>query len=173
MASLEYVRLAQSLPPRLLRFFARYPPPAISSTSRTISLSPSTSSPNPNDDQVETNIPSLPYQNPFQKKQHPVTGRWHDAKFSLRHQADICKMARQYGVEEHLPPSSKSSDARLQRRTEEGVRVKGTGIGQRVKGHLYERTMKQRLNKRRQAMLDMPGLVQKWRQVSQIQRRDR
>ena len=166
MVAQEYVKLAQTLPPRLLRFFARYPPPSPLATRPSISTTLNTSSSDPNASHVEFAAPALPYSNPFQSQKHQLTGRWHDPKFSLRQQANLCKVARTYGIENLLPPTSKSSEVRLQRRIEKGVRVRGTGEGQKVKGKLYERTMKQRLNKRREAMLKMPQLVQQWRQVS-------
>lgn len=75
-------------------------------------------------------------------------------------------MARANGVEELLPYTTKGTEVRLQKRMEHGLRVKGTGVGQKVKGKLWERTMKGRLEKRRQAMLGMPKLVQQWKQVS-------
>lgn len=75
------------------------------------------------------------------------------------------KMARANGVEELLPFTVKGTDERIRRREESGLRVKGTGVGQKVKGKLWERTMKGRLEKRRQAMLNMPKLVQEWKQV--------
>ena len=74
-------------------------------------------------------------------------------------------MARANGVEELLPYTSKGTEVRRKRRAEQGLRVKGTGVGQRVKGKGWERTMKARLEKRRQAMLGMPRLVQQWKQV--------
>lgn len=173
MASQEYVKLAQSLPPRLLRFFARYPPPTSSFANRapasSTSTSLNTSSSPPNASQEENTIvdspPSLPYPNPFQSQKHPATGKWHNPIFSLRRQADLVKMARANGVEELLPYTTKGTEERLQRRVEHGLRVKGTGVGQKVKGKLWERTMKGRLEKRRQAMLGMPKLVQQWKQV--------
>jgi large subunit ribosomal protein L25 len=73
-----------------------------------------------------------------------VTGKWHDPVFSLRRQAELVKLARQHGVEDLLPHSVKSTEYRLQRRMENGLRVKGTGVGQRVKGKESERTMKGR-----------------------------
>lgn len=171
MASQEYVRLAQSLPPRLLRFFARYPPPKPSSApaSSSISTALNTSSSNPNARQTEHTVshspPPLPHPNPFQSQKHPATGKWHNPVFSLRRQADLVKMARANGIEELLPYTTKGTEARIQRRMEQGLRVKGTGVGQRVKGKGWERTMKGRLEKRRQAMLGMPKLVQQWKQV--------
>ena len=74
-------------------------------------------------------------------------------------------MARAHGVEELLPYTVKGTEEKIARRQEHGLRVKGTGVGQRVKGKKWERTMKGRLEKRRQAMLEMPKLVQQWKQV--------
>jgi len=74
-------------------------------------------------------------------------------------------MARANGVEDLLPYTIKGTKERLTRRLEQGLRVKGTGVGQKVKGKLWERTQKGRLEKRRQAMLGMPKLVQRWKQV--------
>ncbi|MCJ1276236.1 hypothetical protein MMC21_004041 [Puttea exsequens] len=170
MASQEYVKLAQSLPPRLLRFFARYPPPAASRPIPSpLSESLNTFNANPDAPQEETtnskSPPPLPYPNPFQPHKHPVTGKWHDPVYSLRRQADLVKMARENGVEDLLPYTSKGTQFRISRRVEYGLRVKGTGVGQTIKGKLWERTMKGRLEKRRQAMLEMPKLVQQWEQV--------
>jgi large subunit ribosomal protein L25 len=106
------------------------------------------------------------------------------------------KLARQYGVEELLPHTVKGTEERLRRRAENGLRVKGTGVGQRVKGKESERTLKgryvwrfaytsciliycrgiqgydyvltvpyNRLEKRRQAMLEMPQMIQTWKEV--------
>jgi hypothetical protein len=73
-----------------------------------------------------------------------VTGKWHDPVFSLRRQAELVKLARQHGVEELLPYTVKGTEERLRRRAENGLRVKGTGVGQRVKGKESERTLKGR-----------------------------
>jgi large subunit ribosomal protein L25 len=54
------------------------------------------------------------------------------------------KLARQHGVEELLPFTVKGTAERVRRRVENGLRVKGTGIGQRVKGKESERTLKAR-----------------------------
>ncbi len=171
MASQEYVKLAQSLPPRLLRFFARYPPASFTNRAPASSLSTAlnTSSSDPNATHEETFIsdspPPLPYPNPFQSHKHSATGKWHDPVFSLRRQADLVKMARANGVEDLLPYTVKGTEEKIMRRQEHGLRVRGTGVGQKVKGKLWERTMKGRLEKRRQAMLGMPKLVQQWKQV--------
>jgi large subunit ribosomal protein L25 len=69
-------------------------------------------------------------------------------------------------VEELLPWSIKKSGEREKRRVEVGLRVRGTGVGQQVKGHKTERTMEKKLEARRDAMLKMPEMIQEWRLVS-------
>lgn len=51
------------------------------------------------------------------------------------------KQARKYGIEELLPYSVKKTEVRLAKKVEFGSRVKGTGVGQRVKGHKHERDL--------------------------------
>ena len=45
------------------------------------------------------------------------------------------------------------------------TRVKGTGVGEKVKGRIWERKMRSRLDKRKKAMEGMGALVQEWKQV--------
>jgi large subunit ribosomal protein L25 len=150
MNSRQYIKLAESLPPRLTRFFARYPPqallsqsalPSSSTPSTSSTVSDSTASPV---EQIPTGQDGLAVPSPFRAQKHPVTGRWHDPVFSLRRQAELVKLARQHGVEELLPYTVKGTEERLRRRAENGLRVKGTGVGQRVKGKESERTLKGR-----------------------------
>jgi large subunit ribosomal protein L25 len=169
-----HVQLARSLPPRLLRFFARYGPPlAQPGTSYTITTALNTPSSDPNASQEEFSsaVPAsdlAEYQNPFRNTKHPMSGKWHDPKFSLRRQAELVKLAREHGVEELLPFTTKSPEEKLRRRQEQGLRVRGTGVGQKVKGKWWERTQKNRLEQRRQAMLGMPAMIQQWKQVFSI-----
>lgn len=53
----------------------------------------------------------------------------------------LVKLAREHGVEELLPQTNKGTEYQLAQRVEHGLRVKGTGVGQRVKGHIHERHM--------------------------------
>lgn len=76
------------------------------------------------------------------------------------------KIAKKYGVEALLPPGQKSTEFKEQRILEKGLRVKGTGEGQKVKGHKWERTMNATLEKRRKAMEEMPEMIRLWKQVS-------
>jgi large subunit ribosomal protein L25 len=119
----RYVQLAKSLPEPLQRFFARWPPAAI----------------------VAEGTPPTAYQearpNPFRFVKHPVTGKWQDPVYSLRRQAQIVDMAREHGVEHLLPETTKGTEYRLAHRVEHGLRVKGTGVGQKVKGHIHERQL--------------------------------
>ncbi|KAI9794863.1 MAG: hypothetical protein M1816_002991 [Peltula sp. TS41687] len=140
-----YLKLARSLPNRLTDFFRRHPPPAL--------LQPS-------DQQQPTS-----HGNPFQPRKHPITGRWSSPIYSLRRQAELVKLARNYGVEELLPHGVKGTQERIRQRHEHGLRVKGTGVGQKVKGKAWERDLKGKLEKRRQAMLAMPQMIQDWKQV--------
>jgi large subunit ribosomal protein L25 len=161
----SYVRLAESLPPRLLRFFTRYQPqrPATSSITSSVSQS-ATQSNEISSVQCLLEPSSLP--NPFKSQKNLVTGRWQEPIYSLRRQADLVKLARAHGVEELLPPTTKGTEARIQKRAVHGLQVKGTGVGQRVKGKGWERTQKGRLHRRKQAMLQMPQMIHDWKQVS-------
>lgn len=78
------------------------------------------------------------------------------------------KLAIRYNVEGLLPPGTKSTEYKETRRAERGLQVKGTGVGQKVKGHKWERTMEGRLEDRRKAMMEMPELIRLWKQVRLI-----
>ncbi|KAI9724540.1 MAG: hypothetical protein M1812_000608 [Candelaria pacifica] len=165
----EYIELAKTLPRQLTRFFARYPPPAFQQLLPQSPQAPSTTSPttspsHPNTTSSDVHTPSEPYKNPFASQLNPITQKWHDPVFSLRRQADIVKLARNHGVEGLLPFTVKGTEERLRRREENGLRVKGTGIGQKVKGKEWERTLKGRLAKRKKAMIEMPKLVRNWKE---------
>lgn len=45
--------------------------------------------------------------NPFLPNKHPVTGCYHEPKYSMRRMSDIYKMAHLYGLQEFLPPMKK------------------------------------------------------------------
>lgn len=174
-ATTEYVRLAQSLPPRLLSFFARFPPTTLSrapihAAATPINTAINTSSQDPNAGHEEAIVIAQPPKspkvyNPFKAHKHHLTGVWHNSRFSLRQQADLVKLARNHGVEELLPYTPKKTDVRLRKREQLGLRVKGTGEGQKVKGKKHERTMKARLDRRKQAILEMPAMIEKWKEV--------
>lgn len=74
-------------------------------------------------------------------------------------------MAIKYDVEGLLPVGRKSTEFKETRRAERGgLAVKGTGVGQKVKGHKWERTMEARLEDRRKAMMEMPEMIRLWKQ---------
>lgn len=126
----SYIRLAKTLPPRLQVFLSRYPPAAILPTATTETQAP------PAQTTYQQASP-----NPFKPTKHPVTGLWQNPVYSLRRQAELVKLARDHGVEELLPTGPKGTDVRLRKRVELGLRVKGTGVGQKVKGHIFERNL--------------------------------
>ncbi|KAJ4394701.1 54S ribosomal protein L25, mitochondrial [Gnomoniopsis smithogilvyi] len=145
----KYIALAQTLPANLLRFFARYPPPQLFSNAQ----------------EVQKTGYQLATENPFKPQKHPVTGKWHDPVYSNRRQADLIKLARQHGVEDLLPYSSKKTEIKLAKKVALGWRGKGTGVGQTVKGHKHERMLGAKMDKRREAMLKMPALIREWKAV--------
>ena len=152
------IQLARQLPPRLQQFLALNPPrrlTTVQSTSR-----PDTEAadfPNPS---ASTDKP-----NPFLPHKNDQTGRWHPPIYSLRRQAELVKLARAHGVEDLLPATSKNTSERQRRQEEHIARIQQVGNQTRVKGHIWERTLKGRLEKRRQAMMEMPRLIQEWKQV--------
>ncbi|KAF3399448.1 54S ribosomal protein L25 [Talaromyces pinophilus] len=102
--------------------------------------------------------------NPFLPQPSPNGKKWRSPKYGLRQQADLIKMAKKYGVEQLLPTSRKSTIFKETRLAERGLAIKGTGIGQKVKGHKWERTMETRLEERKKAMMEMPELIRQWKQ---------
>ncbi len=119
----QFVQLAKSLPQPLQRFFARWPPAAIV---------PAGTAPTVYQDERP---------NPFRFYKNKATGKWQDPVYSARRQAELVKLARDNGVEELLPETTKATEYRLAHRVEHGLRVKGTGVGQKVKGRIHERHM--------------------------------
>lgn len=72
-------------------------------------------------------------------------------------------------MEELLPFTVKGTNVRIQKRIDLGLRVKGTGVKQKVKGHKWERMMSEKMAKRKEAMLAMPQMVYDWKMVSSMQ----
>ncbi|KAJ5129862.1 uncharacterized protein N7515_005901 [Penicillium bovifimosum] len=182
--SQQVTTLVDNLPKRLVNFFARYPPQIHSAAVRR---------PAPAKDQDYTPkkvespytpdrdakgapgekkfgwtpsrallVTSEKVRNPFLP--HKRYGKWEAPKYGLRQQADLMKLAIKYNVDALLPPSRKSIEFKQTRRAERGLQVKGTGVGHKVKGHKWERTMESRLEERRKAMEGMPEMVRMWKQ---------
>ncbi|CAG7930116.1 unnamed protein product [Penicillium olsonii] len=177
---------ATSLPQRLVNFFARYPPQLHSAAVRRPAprpkdaIVPQTPLPSPYTSDRDAKgaqalkptdwssaqallVTSDKLRNPFLP--HKRFGKWESPRYGLRQQADLMKLAIKYNVEKLLPPSRKSPEFKEKRRQERGLQIKGTGIGQKVKGHKWERTMESRLEDRRKAMEGMPEMVRAWKQV--------
>lgn len=65
--------------------------------------------------------------NPFLANKHPVTGRWHEPRYSMRRQADLWKAAYRFGIEDLMPPllhNRKFYEARYA----QGLRVRGARL---------------------------------------------
>ncbi|PFH61769.1 hypothetical protein XA68_16298 [Ophiocordyceps unilateralis] len=146
-SSAQLIQLAKTLPPPLQRFLARWPPAAI----------------------VGQTAKPTPWQeerpHPFSCCRDAVTGKRKDPVYSQRRQADLVKMARKHGVEELLPETTKGTEFKLTRRVKFGLRVKGTGVGEEVKGHIFERHMIAKMEGKRKAMLEMPKLLKKFKRL--------
>jgi large subunit ribosomal protein L25 len=147
----------------------------ISISSTTTSTSDSVSPSETTQDQADsipTPAPSLYTQkppgkfppNPFLPRKNYKTGHWAGPRIGLRRQAELVKLARQYEIEDLLPPGRKSTVFKQTRLLERGLRIKGTGEGQKVKGHKWERRMDATLDKRRKAMENMPAMIREWKQ---------
>lgn len=182
--------LVSKLPLRLRNFFARYPPQIYSAAVRPPVTEPETPAPaaeeslpspyTPNRDAKGFKKPdpkafspskSLLYSNPehpnpFLPRKNFRNGKWIGPPIGLRRQAELVKLAIKYNVEALLPPGRKSTEYKETRRAERGLAIKGTGVGQKVKGHKWERTMEARLEDRRKAMMEMPEMIRLWKQVS-------
>ncbi|KAJ5895102.1 hypothetical protein N7495_006793 [Penicillium taxi] len=175
------------LPTRLRNFFARYPPQIYSSLvvprqpapeGEPVSANQTLPSPYTPDREVKGTVKedtaaysvsksilhNPKFRNPFLPRKVFTTGKWQGPRYGLRQQADLVKLAKEYNVEALLPPGPKSTEYKEARLAERGLRIKGTGIGQKVKGHKWERTMEARLEDRRKAMTEMPELIRLWKQ---------
>ncbi|OJD17461.1 hypothetical protein AJ78_02432 [Emergomyces pasteurianus Ep9510] len=177
--------ILENLPVRLRNFFARYPPQLYSADALgapklpegvqtpTPAPSPYTPSRSSKASKIDRSAFSMSqaflrsdpeHPNPFLPYKNPETGRWRGAMISLRRQNELVKLAAKYGVEELLPPSRKSTVYRETKAVEKGLRIRGTGIGQKVKGHKWERTIEGRLEDRKKAMMGMPEMIRMWKQ---------
>ncbi|KIW17572.1 hypothetical protein PV08_04767 [Exophiala spinifera] len=177
------------LPKRLLDFFARYPPEVYSAkvtgvaipitrkaakeaaiarnaeSSAAAGANAETSNevtpptPTPHSSPATNSFPP----NPFLPRKNFVTGKWAGARIGLRRQAELVKLAKECQIEELLPPGRKSTAFKQSRLLERGLAVRGTGVGQKVKGHQWERHVGATLEKRRTAMENMPELINEWK----------
>lgn len=170
----QHIALAQSLHPRLIRFFTRFPPAALTGAAQSapepVQIAETTSPSDPNATATTTTAETVPEhtyprnRNPFLPFKNPATGNWHAPHYSLRRQAELFKLAVAHDVLPLMPRSPKHPEVKEQKRIENGLRVQGTGIGKKVKGKMWERTLKGRLEDRRKAMEGMPEMIRQWKE---------
>ncbi|KAJ5681932.1 uncharacterized protein N7477_001872 [Penicillium maclennaniae] len=154
------------LPTRLRNFFARYPPQIYSALVA--------SRPSPPEATPEQTLPSPYTPDRDAKGAHRENKAESSARTLLQIDPKIRNpfMPRKIfnaGKQKWIgppssPPSIKSTEYKAARLAERGLRIKGTGIGQKVKGHKWERTMEARLEDRRKAMVEMPEMIRQWKQ---------
>ncbi|KAK9458060.1 hypothetical protein V1511DRAFT_491625 [Dipodascopsis uninucleata] len=131
------LQVFDKIPPLLSRFFKKYPPqPLVSYSSKITST-------------------DAPDRNPFLPARHPVTKKLHDPAVSLRRQSDLFKLAREYGLENLLPPLTKRFG--LEKFTAKPV-MKGVKA---PKGAKHERTAKERLEIREAAIANADEIILK------------
>lgn len=94
-----------------------------------------------------------PAKNPFLPNKNPESGRWHDAKYSLRRQADIYKLAYKFGIQDLLPPLPKKfyEDKYYNKNWMKGVL--------NHKKHKWERTLDEKLQSRQEAIENMDKTI--------------
>ncbi|GAM89178.1 hypothetical protein ANO11243_072150 [Dothideomycetidae sp. 11243] len=168
-------KLATHLPPLLLNFFRRHPPGSFSRS--TSSPAPSIPQQSSNNSTSSLTQPALDptvlnaitaardAANPFLPWRNPATQAWRPPRYSLRRQADLYREAKEWGVTALLPETSPRNPAlKLAKREEIGLAVRGTGKGQRVKGKLWERHLRPKLEAREKAMEGMSELIKQWKQ---------
>ncbi|KAF2863579.1 hypothetical protein K470DRAFT_192630, partial [Piedraia hortae CBS 480.64] len=171
----KHVNAALSLPSSLLHFFRRWTPPQLSALPRapepSIHLASTTPSTDPNAPSTDPTAPVSSTtnkeagwkKNPFLPFKNPSTGKWHGPHYSLRRQAQLYKLAAEHNVLSLMPLSPKHPKVKAQKRLERGLRVKGTGVDQHVKGHKWERTLRSRLDLRKRALEAMPEMIETWK----------
>lgn len=116
----------ERLPLKLKNFFSKYPPSIQYAKAPTSALS------------VEAN--------PFLPNKHPVTGKYHNPKYSKRRMSDLYKLADRYGITEFLPPMNKQF---FEDKYESKQFMKGV---LQPKGHKYESTIAERQAKMEKAI---------------------
>lgn len=182
MAAVEHIRLAQSLHPRLLGFFKRFPPPQLAASpppsTAPIEIADNTSPSDPNAS-ATTEVPSVSpnewplnnegvKRNPFLPFKNPQTGNWHPPHYSLRRQAELFKLAKAHHVLPLMPRSPKHPDIREQKSLDRALWAAKTGLlpisGKKAKGHWWERSLRGRMEERRKAMENMPELIRQWKE---------
>lgn len=121
------------LPAQLRNFFKRYPP-SVQYASRPTSTHA-----------LEAN--------PFMPNKHPITGKYHEPKFSLRRMSDMYKMASLYGVQDFLPPMKKKF---YEEKYENKRLMKGVLL---PKGHKHELARGEKMAKMKEAIANADKFI--------------
>lgn len=92
--------------------------------------------------------------NPFLPNKNTESGRWQEAKYSLRRSADLFKMARKFGIEDLLPPLPQKKfyeDKYANKNWMRGVL--------RPKGHKWQHALPEKLAAREKAIAEMDDII--------------
>lgn len=120
-----------TLPEKLQRFFTRYPPRPFKEYAS------------------ESTLTTAENANPFIANKHPITKRYHTAKYSMRRQSDLWKIAYRHGIQDSLPPLANGKKF-YQEKYDTKPLMKGV---LRPKGAKYERERPLKEAKMKEALL--------------------
>lgn len=91
--------------------------------------------------------------NPFLANKHPVTGKYHGAKYSARRMSDIYKLAYRYGVQDLLPQTNKQffEEKYNNKKFMRGILT--------PKGHKHELNMEERMKRKAEGIANAEKIL--------------
>ncbi|CAM9018171.1 unnamed protein product [Wickerhamomyces anomalus] len=135
-----------TLPEKLQRFFTRYPPRPFKEYAS------------------ESTLTTAENANPFIANKHPITKRYHTAKYSMRRQSDLWKIAYRHGIQDSLPPLANGKKF-YQEKYDTKPLMKGV---LRPKGAKYERERPLKEAKMKEALLHADEKIAELRDLISI-----
>ncbi|ODV66390.1 hypothetical protein HYPBUDRAFT_153258 [Hyphopichia burtonii NRRL Y-1933] len=139
------------LPQRLHNFFIKYPPRPFAQYA-----------------EKPTNIQD-PNMNPFLPNKNLDSGRWQEAKYSLRRASDLFKMAYKFGIQDLLPPLPQKRF--FEDKYENKKWMKGV---LKQKQQVWERKLPEKLQARKEALenMDQTIIAARPRYKKQLQKKE-
>lgn len=91
--------------------------------------------------------------NPFLANKHPVTGKYHGAKYSARRMSDIYKLAYRFGVQDLLPQTNKQffEEKYNNKKFMRGILT--------PKGHKHELNMEERMKRKAEGIANAEKIL--------------
>lgn len=139
------------LPKKLQNFFTKYPPTPIRKYADKPTLTTAEDA------------------NPFLPNRHPITGRTHEPRYSLRRQSDLYKLAYKFGIADLMPSLANNKKFYLEKQQSSPI-LKGVLY---PKGHKWERTYADRKKKIEDALAAADDVLIKHRGTKYKKRLER